>query len=423
MRKLLVHIVLIAALGFLVYSNTFHSPFQFDEKFIDNLVIKDLKNFTSDSKGYDYNPRRYIGYLSFAMNYHFGGLDVIGYHVVNLLIHIANALLVYFLVILTFRTPYFSPQRSTLSDQQSTVRSKKSVVSSKKEEARNDGSGTDGFSLLTTHHSLFTSSYSPFTFHDARFTSLIALFSALLFVSHPLQTQAVTYIVQRFASLATLFYLLSLVMYIKGRLGAMGEGLWEKPLAHRLSPIAYFFLSLLSAVLAMKTKEIAFTLPIIIVLYESSFFRSSLRKKLLFLIPILLTIVIIPISMMHTDKPLGEILSDLSEKTRVQTNISRPDYLMTQMRVIVTYIRLIFLPINQNLDYDYPMYHSFLTPPVFMSFLFLSAIFGTAGYLLCKSQKKAVSDQRSAISDDNSPQPPLKLRGGAEGEGVTFAIA
>ncbi len=121
----------------------------------------------------------------------------------------------------------------------------------------------------------------------------------------------------------------------------------------------------------MKTKEIAFTLPIMILLYEFIFFKSTLKRKLVFLVPVLLTLVIVPMSMLHIDKPLGEVLSDLSEKSRLQTDMSRGDYLMTEMRVIVTYIRLIFLPVNQNLDYDYPIYRSFFSPPVFLSFLFL----------------------------------------------------
>jgi tetratricopeptide (TPR) repeat protein len=366
LRKPLVHIVLIAALGFFAYSNTFSIPFLFDGKLqiVDNSVIKDLKNFTSDRGGYDYNPRRFIGYLSFALNYHFGGLSVAGYHIVNLLIHIGNAVLVYFFVLLTFRTAYVT-----------TVRSEKSVVNSKRTAT---GDVTVGASPVSVHH------YSLLSTDDSR--SFIALFSALLFVSHPLQTQAVTYVVQRFASLATFFYLLSLVMYIKGRLviekrDDAGGGLFSGP------SLLFYLLSLISAVCAMKTKEMAFTLPLVIALYEFIFFTSPLKKRLLFLVLVLLTLIIVPMSVLHSDRPLQEILSDLSEQTRVQTQMSRWEYLATEMRVIVTYIRLIFLPINQNLDYDYPVYHSLFTPPVFLSFLFLLSIFGLGIYLLFRRMK------------------------------------
>lgn len=80
LQKPVVHIFLVIVLGFLAYSNTFHSPFQWDEtkQIIENPIIKDLDNFISSTKGYQYvsshyNPRRSIGYLTFALNYHFGG--------------------------------------------------------------------------------------------------------------------------------------------------------------------------------------------------------------------------------------------------------------------------------------------------------------------------------------------------------------
>ena len=141
MKKTYLHILVIAIVGIISYSNSFNVPFQFDDYFniSENPIIKDPGNFTSSLSGYQYNPRRYLGYLSLALNYRYGGLDVRGYHIVNLLIHLINATLVYFLVLLTFRTPSF--------------KSDKSEVSSKKEDA-GKGPDTDGLSLLTTHYSL-----------------------------------------------------------------------------------------------------------------------------------------------------------------------------------------------------------------------------------------------------------------------------
>jgi protein O-mannosyl-transferase len=330
------HVLLIAAFGFLAYSNTFHIPFQWDDnpQIVENRLIKNIDNFISNTSGYDYNPRRFIGYLTFALNYYVGGGSVIGYHIVNLVIHLINAFLVFFLVLLTFKTPTM----------------------------RQSAPATGPPSVL------------------------IALFSALLFVSHPVQTESVTYIVQRFASLATLFYLLSLFMYIKGRLANAEHEALVKPFSYR--PATFYLGCLISAVLSMKIKEIAFTLPIMILFYEFTFFRSSPKKRLLLLLPVLLTLVIIPLSVLHSSKPLGRLLSDVTHLTRVQTSISRWDYLITEMRVIATYIRLIFFPINQNLDYDYPLYHSLLTLPVFLSFLFLVAIFGLGVYLILASASR-----------------------------------
>jgi tetratricopeptide (TPR) repeat protein len=343
-------------------------PFQFDDLRIipDNPYIKNLENF-SFLKEHQYNPkdeynaRRYLGYLSLALNYRWGGLEVTGYHIMNLLIHLINGILVYFFVILTFRTPYFKGLGA-------------------------GGWGVEKSEPVVGRHESRGNIYdfqSPIPNLQSPIPSFIALFSALLFVAHPVQTQAVTYIAQRFTSLAALFYLASVVFYVKGRLASTQAdklGSWQA-----VKPASYI-LSLFFAVCAMKVKEISFTLPIMILLYEFIFFRTTLKRKLLLLIPVLLTLVIVPISVLQIDKPLGEVLSDLSEKSRLQTDMPRGDYLMTELRVIVTYIRLIFLPVNQNLDYDYPIYRSFFSPPVFLSFLFLATLFGIALYLIYKSR-------------------------------------
>jgi hypothetical protein len=237
----LIHLALIALLGLLAYSNTFDVPFTFDdfENISENPIIKDFNHFIEPStaggyKKYAALKSRYMGYLTFALNYRAHGLDVRGYHAVNLAIHIVNALLVYWLVVLTFRTPF-------MKDSQ---------------------------------------------FRD--YAGYIALFSALLFVAHPVQTQAVTYIVQRLASLATLFYLLAIALYVKCRLcGALSSR----------SAVLYA-LALISAVLAMKTKETAFTLPVMVALYEVLFFGGSPRKRFLYVLPLVLTMLIIPLTLL-----------------------------------------------------------------------------------------------------------------------------
>src|SRR6266498_1669243 len=83
-RLPLFHLILIGIIGLLAYSNTFHVPFILDDEssIINNPVIKDLASFL-DGAGYRYNPRRFIGYLTIALNYRRGGLNVTGYHIFN----------------------------------------------------------------------------------------------------------------------------------------------------------------------------------------------------------------------------------------------------------------------------------------------------------------------------------------------------
>lgn len=327
-----IHIALIVSVIFLIYSNTFTAPFELDDtgSIIDNAAIRNLRNFTDTShfKNIEINENlrpllqtRYIGYLSFALNYAVHGLDVQGYHLVNILIHVTNSLLLYLLLVLTFRTPRCA-----------------------------------GLS--------------------AESRSFIAAFTALLFAIHPLQTQAVTYIVQRFASLAALFYLLSLVTYIHFRLAARH--------AHNGSerfPRSYIFyvMSLASAIGAMKTKEFAFLLPVVIALYEWMFFAGGAKKRIAYLIPYAVTMSIIPLSLLH---------ETAAQVSGAEGSITRMDYLLTQFRVIMTYLRLLIVPINQNLEYDYPVYHSIFAPEVLLSFLVLLSLMALGFWLYRMSRDR-----------------------------------
>jgi hypothetical protein len=338
-------VLCIVILGIVAYSNTFHVPFQFDDisSIVKNPLIQNISSASLPSVEdvFELSPglkNRFIGYATFALNYQLHGLTVAGYHMVNITIHILNAFLVYWLILITLKTPFFSAGN------------------------KHDNSSTD----------------------SGAFT---AFFTALLFVSHPIQTQAVTYIVQRVAALATLFYVLSLVMYIKARTSDQknSESTTRSGVRAAVIPVLYYASSLISAVFAMRTKEIAFTLPVIIALYEFMFLRGKWMKRMLYLIPLFLTMLIIPLTLIGVDKPIGSIISDVSDASRLQTTISRTDYLFTEARVIVTYIRLLLFPVNQNLDYDYPIYHSIFHPQVFLSFLFLFFIAGVGVYLLIRS--------------------------------------
>ena len=311
-------IFLISITTLIIYSNTFTSPFHFDDipNIVDDNKIRDLSNFL------DFTGTRYIGDLTFALNYHLGRLNVFGYHLVNTAIHILNGILVWWLVVLTLRVPMI-----------------------------------ERFGL------------------DANIKGFIAMASSMIFTVHPIQTQAVTYIVQRYTSLAAFFYLLSIVLFVRWRLSSSGG-----------TRVFFYLFSILSAVLAMKTKEISFTLPFVILLCEYSFFRER-RKIPYHLIPILLTLVIIPVTLIGLDKPIGDMLGELRAVSQETEKISRGDYLLTQFRVIVTYIRLLFLPVNQNLDYDYPIYYSLFTPGVFLSFLFLLSVSCLAIWFIVRSRR------------------------------------
>ena len=339
----MLHVSLIILAACLAYANSFSVPFIFDDHVIieNNLFIQDARFLANPSlvKGTSlYYPLklRYISLLSFSLDYLNHGLNPRGYHLTNLVIHLINALLVYGLIGVAFAAPWLA--RSTLQ----------------------------------------------------RYAPLIACFTALFFAVHPVQTQAVTYIAQRYMSLATLFYLLSIYLYGKWRLATLEV---TRVGARGLGGIllGIYLLSLTAAFLGLKTKEICVTLPFAIGLYEFLFFQGKVWKRLLYIIPYVLAILVIPLSFMDLvdfKQPLEQILSTISQKSFIATPTSSFDYLLTQFTVLVTYLKLLVFPIHQNLDYDYPIYHSFLDPAVLLSFALIVAIIGLAIYLLSRYREQ-----------------------------------
>jgi protein O-mannosyl-transferase len=297
-------IPVIIILGFLIYSNSFHTPFAFDDQslLLDNQLLKHDTIFTQ------YNLPRYIGLVTFALNYKYQQLNTTGYHLVNLLIHIANAILVYLLV------------RTLL--------------------------------MLTKRRD------------DKTYLFYVPISTALIFLVHPIQTQAVTYIAQRFTALAALFTLSSVLLYVIFKTRQKGSWL-------------YLILSMLCAVLAYKTKENTATLPFILIIIEYIFFKSSktaLAKKAFYLLPYFLLLGVIVISFVSMHGKFEDVLTGLAEKSKETKMISRSQYLITEFRVLVTYMRLLLLPVHQAIDYYYPLSDSFFESRTLLSFLLIAAL-------------------------------------------------
>ena len=100
------------------------------------------------------------------------------------------------------------------------------------------------------------------------------------------------------------------------------------------------------------------------------------------LVPFLLTLLIIPLTMLFTESVISQEIQRIMRQG--PAGISPMHYFLTQFRVMVTYIRLVFLPLNQNLDYDYPVFKSIFEFPVLISFIFLATILFFAKRLFSK---------------------------------------
>jgi len=316
-------IVFILASTFLAYSNTFNSSWHLD----DLMNITENRNIRIDSFSSSeldlllrksFNARRFIANLSFAVNYYFHKYDVFGYHLVNIIIHILTAITVYF------------------------------------------------FTLLTLSRTFLKDSYGKHAY-------LIASCTAIIFAAHPVQTQSVTYIVQRMASMAALFYLLSMVFYIKGRLSAGTRR------------ILFFTLSIITAFLAFGTKENTVVLPYMIFLYELFFFNrvrfTEMKRPVLFLVP-LIAVLLVGVYMLLSPDYLSHLLNKYSIR-----DFTMAERLLTEPRVVLYYLTLLVFPLPSrlNLDYDYPVSHSLFDPPT--TFISIIIIAGLILFSIIRSKK------------------------------------
>ncbi len=325
--------LLLFAIVLLSYSNTFGNSWQLDDFpnilwnqsiRIDNLGPDTLFRtfFASPTEeGKLYRP---IPCLSFALNWYVGGDNVFGYHLVNILIHVLSAFLLYLTVLNLYKTP-------KLKD--------------------------------TEPNSAF----------------FVAVLSSAIWAVHPVQTQAVTYIVQRMASMAAFFYLLSLFCYLKARLSSGS-----------LSRFVFGVLSLLSFFAAVGSKENAAALPLALILLEIAFFRdlSEPKTRKLFVNSFVVCSAMAILA--------GWLCISAEEKIRIFDGYANRTFtirerLMTEPRVIIFYLSQIFYPISSrfSIEHDFAISKSLLSP--WTTVPSILAIFALVAVAVVRINKKPVS--------------------------------
>jgi Tfp pilus assembly protein PilF len=320
-------VLLLITAGVLVYSNTFQSPFVFDDI---NFITRNDPNVHMTAFSWaalkeaalEGQPRhRYLPNISFAVNYYFGRENPFGYHLVNLGIHLLTGIFLFFL----FKATLF-----LCSDEK------------------------DG--RLSSVKPLFKPASSDWA----------AFFGAMLWLVHPVQTNAVTYMCQRMTSMAALFFVLSLLLYVTGR-RFFRNGRFK-------SAVAFFAGCVLSGIFAVASKENAGTLPIFILLYEWVFFQNLKKfqsvRPMVWVVAGAIVFIGITVHFMGLD-PVARILASYGRR-----EFTLPERVMTEFRVVVYYLSLLVFPHPRRpiLDHDYPLSHSLMTP--FSTIFSLGAIIG-----------------------------------------------
>lgn len=313
---------LIGVLVLLCYSNSLNGVFLFDDfgnivgnKYIaiTSLAAPEIQKVFSPNQNCN---NRKIANLTFALNYYFGRLNPVGFHFINILIHMINAWLVFCLF-------QWYLKRSPLPERWNPV--------------------------------------------------LISGFAALWWATNPIQTNAVTYIVQRMTSLSVMFCLISLLLYLQAR--SLKTVLPTAGLRPKRTVL--FVVSLGFWGCAMLTKEIAAIFPLLILAHECYFFqllsklKENWKKYGIFVLIIGAVFIGQALYFMGPDF-ISNILK--SYDTRSFTLLER---LMTEPRVVFHYMGLFLfpLPTRLRLYYDtFPVSHGLLSP--------VSTFFALAGTVL-----------------------------------------
>lgn len=317
-------IVAVFIILLLSYSNSFDCSWHFDDipNIIKNSKIHILDLSWAHIKEISLGLRqdhvsRPVAYLSFAVNYYFGGLNVFGYHLVNFLIHFLSSVFLFLFVFNTLKLP------------------------------------------------LLKEKYQNYAYS-------IALLSTVLWAVHPIHVTSVTYIVQRMASMAGLFYIMSMYFYLKFRTTPSS------------SKYASAFACVVFGLLALGTKENSAMLPISIFLYDLFLIQGltwSNVKRNIFLCLIAM-IIVIGYAFIFSD--ISSIFSISGYKHRPFTMIER---LLTEPRVILFYISLLLYPLSSRfaLIHDFDISKSIFDP--WTTVLSFTAIAFIVFVSLAKSKK------------------------------------
>ena len=321
--RLLLPVVIIGVALAVAYGNSFHGPFVFDDaqNIVDNDALRlDSLRLSGLLAAATSGPtaHRWLPNISFALNYYFDGNgDVWGFHLVNFAIHLAATLVFFWLALTTLTLPVFHNRYPRARE--------------------------------------------------------VALAATLVWALHPLQTNAVTYLVQRMTSISALFFLASLLFYVRGRL-RMKSG---------QRSFALFVLSLFCAALAVISKENAVMLPVMIVGYE--FFLLSepdrqrdWRKAVAAIGLALLVVLLLAWAYLGRDL-VGGILAGYGVR-----DFTLGERLLTESRVFFLYLGLLALPLPSRLNFchDISLSHHLLAPPqTALALLALAGLLVLATYL------------------------------------------
>jgi tetratricopeptide (TPR) repeat protein len=277
--------LLVVAAGLLAYHNSFTGPFIFDDLhwIPENPTIRHLWpiwDVLSPPSSTLINGRPVVNF-TLAVNYALGGYNVWGYHALNLAVHILAGLTLFGIVRRTLRQPRLRERFGAVADE-------------------------------------------------------LALAVAVIWTVHPLQTESVTYVIQRAESIMGLFYLLTLYGFIRG--------------AASPRPRLWYGLCVAACALGMASKEVMVSAPLMVMLYDRAFVSGSFREAWRRRRPLYLGLSATWILQGFIVVSAGTF-ANASIMAQHEWGVTRWQYLLTEAGVILHYLRLAAWPYPLCFDY------------------------------------------------------------------------
>ena len=321
--------LLLAAAVVIVYSNVLDAPFVFDDVTIRDKAFLHTETFL-EAVGvlFDDSSDRRIGYMTFALNFWLHGLNTLGYHLVNLVIHILCGWLIFWLVHRTLTLP--------------------GVTLGAAPAARRFAADSGGGRPSDNAESVKTGSKRALFGLDDAWN--VAFFAALLWLVHPVQIMGVTYIVQRLTSLSALLYLAAFAAYVAGRVRS-GR---HRHLFYAAGTVAWL--------LSLGVKQNVALLPVMVLIYELYFFHEDPWEavKQGWKWAAGATAVVAVTAFWY----LGPGLWSAMAARYAEREITMWERLLSEARALVHYVSLIALPLPSrlNVDHDFAVSRSLLNP-------------------------------------------------------------
>jgi protein O-mannosyl-transferase len=280
--------------GGLCYAGSLGGAFVFDDypAILENPAVQSLtgSNWLTRSRS--------LVDLSFAVNYMLGDFRPFGYHVGNVLIHLLAGLTLFGLIRHTLLRPGLAA-------------------------------------------------------HFAPYANILALAVSLLWLVHPLNTEAVTYVVQRYEAASALCYLFALYAFCRGVEPGGDHQKW-------------FLAVVISYALGLRCKETILTLPLLLAWYDWAFVaaggREMLTRRWLYAALVLVTAILGAATIAPTLSGLAQQIADPRADgppthltAVIVAGMSPLSYLLSQPGVILHYLRLAVWPSGLCIDYVWPV--------------------------------------------------------------------